>query len=53
MRNKFGLSELIQSGILITLLTIAFGLGQYIQRIDLQLGDHERRISKLEVTPRH
>ena len=49
MKNKFGLSELIQSGILLTLLTIAFSLGQYIKTIDLKLGDHENRIIKLEL----
>ena len=46
--NKFGLSELIQTGILFTLLGIAFGLGKVYQKFDLKIDDHERRIVRLE-----
>jgi hypothetical protein len=43
-----GISELIQSGILFTLLGIAFGLGKVYQKIDQKIVDHDRRIGKLE-----
>lgn len=47
-KSRFGISELIQSGILITLLTCAYSLGQMIQRWDMKHEDHEKRITKLE-----
>ena len=48
MNKEFGLSELIQTGILFTLLGIAYGLGVMIQKFDSKLDDHERRIIKIE-----
>lgn len=46
--NDFGLSELLQSGILVTLITIAWNLGQTLKKLEVKSEDHERRISKIE-----
>lgn len=45
---KFGLSELIQTGILFTLLGIAFGLGGVLKRFEMKIDDHDERIAKVE-----
>lgn len=48
IKPRFGISEVIQSGILFTLLGIAFGVGQMLKNYDMTLQDHEKRITKLE-----
>jgi hypothetical protein len=43
-----GLSELILSGILFTLMGIAYQVGQFTKELRMTVKDHERRISRLE-----
>lgn len=48
MKNKYGLSELIQTGILFTLLTIAYQMGEFTKELRMVDQDHEKRIAKIE-----
>jgi hypothetical protein len=54
-KSSFGISEMIQTGILFTLLTLAYNLGQVIQKFDMRVEVLEKsdieqiaRITKLE-----
>ena len=47
-KRSFGLAECIQSGILLTLLGIAFGVGQVMQKIESKIDEHEKRITMVE-----
>lgn len=47
-RSSFGISELIQSGILVTLLAIAYQAGEFTKELRMSVNDHEKRISKIE-----
>lgn len=44
MKGKFGLSELIQTGILFTLLAIAYNMGQIVQKFDMRLERLEQEV---------
>jgi hypothetical protein len=47
-RSNFGLSELLQSGILITLLGIAYRIGKVEQHFDNRITNVETRVAQLE-----
>lgn len=42
------LQTLILSGILFTLLTVAYKVGEFTNEIKMVTNDHEKRISKIE-----
>ena len=48
MKGKYGLSELIQTGILATLLTIAYQIGEFTKELRMTDQDHEKRITRIE-----
>lgn len=51
--KQFGVSEYLQSGMLITLITIAFKVGQASQRIESKIENHETRILHVETVVGH
>lgn len=48
MKGRIGLSEVILSGILFTLLTIAYQIGEFTKELRMVDQDHEKRITKIE-----
>lgn len=46
--KAFRMNEIILSGILFTLLGIAYQVGQFTKELRMTVKDHERRITKLE-----